>query len=129
YRQAHSLKGSSSSLGVVELEQLAHNLEEALLPVRRGQTAFLTPAMVDLSLRAMDAVKLRVDGLVNDNEIGLRETNEAAAALGQLALPRASEAAAAEPLGGAPPVEAVAAPAPVAEDAIDDETMRIHTGR
>jgi two-component system chemotaxis sensor kinase CheA len=128
YRQAHSLKGSSSSLGVVELEQLAHNLEEVLLPVRRGHTSFLTHAMVDLSLRAMDAAKLRADGLVNDTEIGLRETNEAATALAQLAGARRDDA----PLADAEAAqlrEAMSAAAPVAEDAIDDETMRIHTGR
>ncbi len=35
YRQAHSMKGSSASLGVEELSLLAHHFESALLPVRR----------------------------------------------------------------------------------------------
>lgn len=133
YRQAHSLKGSSSSLGVEELEKLAHNLEEALLPVRRGQTAFLTPGMVDLSLRAMDAAKLRADGLVNDDTLGLRETKEAAEALGQLAqqpsepkdvlLPTAN-------VGDAMLATAQQPSAPqAADEGLDDETMRIQTAR
>jgi two-component system chemotaxis sensor kinase CheA len=139
YRQAHSLKGSSSSLGVVELAELAHNLEEALLPVRRAQTTLLSHAMVDLSLRAMDAAKLRVDGLVNDTDLGLRETEAAAAALAELAGLSAHDPApkTEAEASAAHVVEAVGAPSaprpapivPVAEEAIDDETLRIHTGR
>ena len=137
YRQAHSLKGSSSSLGVEELERIAHNLEEALLAVRRGEVPFLTPAMVDASLRAMDAAKLRADGLVNDDQVGLRETEEAALALAQLGAAANGASASSHRDGddltqsfpGAAMGASPAAAAPIAEDAIDDETMRIHTSR
>lgn len=49
YRQAHSLKGSSGSLGIGDLEQLAHWVEQVLMPVRRTN-APLTPGLVDLCL-------------------------------------------------------------------------------
>lgn len=84
YRQAHSLKGSSASLGVEELSQLAHHLESALLPVRRHRST-LTAEMVDLGLKALDAVKLRVVGLLADNEVGLAEVHRFAEQLEQLA--------------------------------------------
>lgn len=70
YRDAHSLKGSSSSLGLDELEALAHELETALLGVRRQQVP-LSAALVDAGLRAMDAVQERTAGLEADNEVGL----------------------------------------------------------
>jgi len=76
FRQAHSLKGSSSSLGVTELEQLAHQLEDALTPVRRAG-AVLTPTLADAALRAMDAVRLRADGLLADSSLGLDEVRAA----------------------------------------------------
>lgn len=84
YRQAHSLKGSSASLGVEELSQLAHHLESALLPVRRHRST-LTAEMVDLGLKALDAVKLRVVGLQADNEVGLTEVHRLAEQLEKLA--------------------------------------------
>lgn len=84
YRQAHSLKGSSASLGVEELSQLAHHFESALLPVRR-QKGQLTAELVDLGLQAMDAVKLRVAGLQADNELGLLDVQRLTARFEQLA--------------------------------------------
>lgn len=87
YRQAHSLKGSSASLGVEELSQLAHHFESALLPVRRRQTN-LTHEDVDLGLRAMDAAKLRVVGLQADSDVGLAEVRALAHMLETLAQQR-----------------------------------------
>ena len=108
YRQAHSLKGSSASLGVEELSQLAHHLESALLPVRRHRST-LTAEMVDLGLKALDAVKLRVVGLLADNEVGLAEVHRFAEQLEQLAqrhpLPAPSVGAQAVVDASAAPIE------------------------
>jgi two-component system, chemotaxis family, sensor kinase CheA len=76
YRQAHSLKGSASSLGFTELEALAHQLESMLLPVRRGQKP-LTSSLVDASLRAMDTVRLRAEGVRLGTSEGAAETEAA----------------------------------------------------
>jgi two-component system chemotaxis sensor kinase CheA len=86
YRQAHSLKGSSSSLGIADLATLAHNLEEALTPVRR-RLVMLSPQLVDVALRAMDAVRLRVEGIVADTDGGQAEVQRCIEALGRLADP------------------------------------------
>jgi chemotaxis protein histidine kinase CheA/CheY-like chemotaxis protein len=127
FRQAHSLKGSSSSLGVEELERLAHNLEEAFMSIRRGQGQ-LTPALVDAALAAMDAARLRADGLVVDSGLGLPEAQKAAALLLELA-GRAELGA--EPLvepevARAAPGEAAAAPPSHADDG---ETLRVAAAR
>lgn len=70
FRQAHSLKGSSASLGILELEALAHELETALTGVRRHQQP-LTRELVDLGLRAVDAAQERAQGLGDESEAGL----------------------------------------------------------
>jgi len=80
FREAHSLKGSSSSLAVRELEVLAHTLEDVLTGVRRGQ-APLTAVLVDTSLKAMDATRLRAKGLVADSTVGLAEVETSIAEL------------------------------------------------
>lgn len=72
FRQAHSLKGSSGSLGITELEQLAHWLESALTGVRRGKER-LTPSVVDAGLRAMEAAQIRTAGLIAENDIGAED--------------------------------------------------------
>jgi chemotaxis protein histidine kinase CheA len=128
YRQAHSLKGSSSSLGVEELAALAHNLEEAFMPIRRGQGQ-LTPALVDAALAAMDAARLRADGLVADSALGQPQVIEAAALL--LGLAEAAEAGApeapAEAAEGRGATGETAAPAPAYAD--DGETLRVASAR
>ena len=80
YRQAHSLKGSSGSLGISDLEQLAHWVEQVLMPVRRAN-APLTPALVDLCLQAMAAAQERIPGLLAESDIGRVEVDAAIRAL------------------------------------------------
>ena len=95
YRDAHSLKGSSASLGITDLEALAHELESALLGVRKQQQP-LTPALVDVGLRAMDAVQQRSVGLEADSDHGLAAVQARTAELAEL---------------GRAPVESLAVPA------------------
>src|ERR1041385_9166443 len=83
FRQAHSLKGSSASLGITELEQLAHALESALTGVRRGLKP-LTHELVDAGLSAADAARGRISGLLVDDDSGLAEAKAATARLLQL---------------------------------------------
>ncbi len=80
YRQAHSLKGSSGSLGIADLEQLAHAMEQVLMPVRRANAA-LTPALVDLCLQAMAAAQERIPGLLAETDVGSVEVAAAIRAL------------------------------------------------
>jgi two-component system chemotaxis sensor kinase CheA len=128
YRQAHSLKGSSSSLGIEELETLAHQLEEALMPVRRGRGR-LTPSVVDIALRAMDAARLRADGLVADSALGLVEVQASVAELEVLARigPEiaSADAVARETVGDAAVAEAATA-LPAADE---PEVLRIAASR
>ena len=61
FREAHSLKGSASSLGVTDIEHVAQAIEDALGPVRAGR-AELTSDLVDACLCAVDAIIERCTG-------------------------------------------------------------------
>ena len=58
-RGLHTLKGSAATLGLEELADLAHRMEDAVLPLR-GQGTALPPAIADALLRALDAFLARV---------------------------------------------------------------------
>jgi two-component system chemotaxis sensor kinase CheA len=121
YRQAHSLKGSSSSLAVTELEQLAHWLEEALTPVRRAGAA-LRPELVDAALRAMDHAQLRAEGLLADTNRGLDEVKASTEELRAFTVGApATVAPAVQPIDPVP-----SAPAAPVEEA---DTLRVSSAR
>ena len=58
-RGLHTLKGSAATLGLDELADLAHRMEDAVLPLRGLGTA-LPPAITDAVLRALDAFLAQV---------------------------------------------------------------------
>lgn len=84
FRQAHNLKGSSASLGIGELEQLAHAVESALSAVRRGRQP-LSRELVDAGLAAADAARKRIPGLLAESDSGLLDVTAATDRLLQLA--------------------------------------------
>src|SRR3954469_7210132 len=59
FRAAHSLKGAARMLGIAELERVAHESEELLGSVRRGQAVF-TSEMADRLSPALDAMRALV---------------------------------------------------------------------
>lgn len=115
FRQAHNLKGSSASMGITELEQLAHALESSLSAVRRGRQP-LSRELVDAGLLAADAARQRIPGLIADNDGGRKEVEAATARLLQLAAAAEAVQSAAEPTWGEPaPAESGAAVPPTSE--------------
>ena len=53
-RALHTLKGSAATLGLAELSELAHRMEDAYAPVLAARTAVPAP-LADGLLRALDA--------------------------------------------------------------------------
>jgi two-component system chemotaxis sensor kinase CheA len=53
-RDAHTLKGSSRMVGLIEISDIAHRLEDVMMQVRAGLT--YTPEMSDSIFEALDAV-------------------------------------------------------------------------
>ena len=52
-RGLHTLKGSAATLGLAELSELAHRMEDAVLPLR-GKTSALPAALTDALLKTLD---------------------------------------------------------------------------
>jgi chemotaxis protein histidine kinase CheA len=61
-RGLHTLKGSAATIGLDDLADLAHRMEDAVLPLR-GQGGVLPPALADALLRALDAFLAHVRAL------------------------------------------------------------------
>ncbi len=54
-RDAHTLKGSSRMVGLIEISDIAHKLEDIMVKVRDGQLAY-DPSMSDFFFEALDAI-------------------------------------------------------------------------
>jgi two-component system chemotaxis sensor kinase CheA len=67
FRVAHTLKGNASSLGFAGLVRLSHALED-LLDRLRSRLVLLTPELVTLLLRAVDALRELVPASVKGTE-------------------------------------------------------------
>ena len=61
-RGLHTLKGSAATIGLDDLADLAHRMEDAVLPLR-GQGGVLPPALADALLRSLDAFLAHVRAL------------------------------------------------------------------
>jgi len=54
-RDAHTLKGSSRMVGLVEISDIAHRLEDVMVAVRDGAVPY-TPALSEHFFDALDAI-------------------------------------------------------------------------
>lgn len=63
-RQVHSLKGSARMLGLADIAQLAHSLEEVFVAARRD-ARLITASAIDLVLAAIDGLIVRVEQLAS----------------------------------------------------------------
>lgn len=70
FRQAHSLKGSAASLGLHQVESVAHRFEDALDDARHGRSP-LSSERLDQLYRALDALRSLVDESVTGRPSGV----------------------------------------------------------
>ena len=130
FRTMHTIKGTGGMLGFNAVEKLAHLAENLLSEVRNGERD-LTPALVSLVLRTVDAVKAELVAI----EAGGKESGVSHAAL-QEELRLACETRAAAPAKRDQGERGEAAPAPaVADDGAgsqknvsEDSTIRVDVG-
>ena len=76
FRALHTIKGSGAMFGFDELAAFTHNLETAFDEVRNGRMS-VTPELINLSLAALDQIKLMLD----DSVEGKAERHESSAAI------------------------------------------------
>ncbi len=67
FRHAHSIKGNAGTLGLLDLEELAHAFETALTPFRSGERE-LIPALAPALLQALDQSQRRVEAAIGGND-------------------------------------------------------------
>lgn len=83
-RDAHTVKGSSRMVGLIEISDVAHRLEDFMIKVRDGEMAY-TPAMSDYFFEALDAIVYLADnaGKNVDGAIDLEALQSKLAALAE----------------------------------------------
>jgi two-component system chemotaxis sensor kinase CheA len=115
FRGLHTIKGSGAMFGFEDLATFTHNLENAFDEVRKGRLE-VTPALVDLTLCALDQIRAMVEEGEGESAVDAAACTEILARL--RALTGIAENAASQP---APPAEARAG----GEDACE-QVWRIH---
>jgi two-component system chemotaxis sensor kinase CheA len=86
-RDAHTIKGSSRMVGLIEISDVAHWLEDIMVKVRDKQLAY-TPDMTDTFFEALDAIVYLTDnaGVNVDDAIDLAGLKARLAALAEAPL-------------------------------------------
>lgn len=77
-RLAHNLKGSAKMLGLQDIAQVSHIMEDILMAVDEGER-FLSPEIFDVLFRFLDTLMVRVERLGS----GKSEPEDARAAVGR----------------------------------------------
>ena len=106
-RHLHTLKGSAASLGLQDLSEIAHKLEDALAPLRASIQQMPRP-VVDVLLHGLDIFMLRVHAHADGRGDSLPDYT---AALAQL-VTEAPPPSPAAPASAAPAAPAAVAPGP-----------------
>lgn len=119
-RDAHTLKGSSRMVGLIEISDVAHRLEDIMVKVREKEMAY-TPEMSDSFFEALDAIVYLADN-GGKNEGDLLDLEGLQAKLTAIAggdeAPEAAEQPTATP--ESKPEPAPAAPAKAEPEPVDD---------
>jgi two-component system chemotaxis sensor kinase CheA len=102
YRAAHSIKGGAGFMGLTNIKDLTHEMENILGKIR-SRDMVPTPDIVNILLKAADALKALMDNILNSNEMDISEH--------VTALQAVLEAGGAPPQPSQPAKEATAAPA------------------
>lgn len=68
FRGAHTIKGSSNMLNLIEISSFAHQIENRLSEIRDGATAVTKP-VIDLLLQAVDHLSLMIDAAEQEKEV------------------------------------------------------------
>lgn len=106
FRAAHSLKGTSGSMGFTRLQRLTHDMESVFSLVREGKLS-VGSDLVDLLFRCLDAVQAYLDNIRETSDEGTETNQDLIDELGKYL----EGGAAAQPASKEQPVEKTPAPA------------------
>jgi two-component system chemotaxis sensor kinase CheA len=70
YRAAHSIKGGAGFMGLTNIKDLTHEMENILGKIR-SREMIPTPDIVNILLKAADALKDLMEDIINSNEVDI----------------------------------------------------------
>ena len=124
FRNAHTLKGMSATMGFNKIAELTHEMEDVLDLIRKEQIK-LTEDIVDTLFKCLDSLEQMVDNVGNGDPEDLIDVSDLVAKLSSIskgdgAAPpsAAADASAASAPAAAAPAPAAAAPPSAAEAAL-----------
>ncbi|MBE0621491.1 MAG: chemotaxis protein CheW [Burkholderiales bacterium] len=116
FRTAHSIKGGSATFGFTEITETTHILESLLDKLRNGELP-VRVEMVDVFLKAVDVIKNQLAGRQYESAVDDQAVAEICRQLSAFAQEGPAEAVVQTSAAQAPQADAVATPAPAADDA------------
>lgn len=69
FRAAHSLKGMAGTMGFKRMQRLTHDMENAFSTIRDGKMN-VTPDLVDVVFKCLDAIEEYLDCIINSSDEG-----------------------------------------------------------
>lgn len=129
FRNAHTLKGMSATMGYNKIAELTHEMEDVLDALRKQQLK-VTEDIIDTLFKCLDSLEQMIDNVGNGDPEDLIDVSDLVKKLSSIlrgdSAPAAAAAPAAAPAAAAPaaaaPAPAAAAPAAAANDILDDLT-------
>ena len=129
FRAVHTIKGTSSFLGLEQMTELAHVFEDVLNKLRRGEIT-MNSGKMDVMLEAYDIIKklLRQIEEKNIHRIDLTDIVASLRVIGQVGGAPVEESAPV-PVAEAPAISVPAPAAVSAQPKVTDTTIRVDVGR
>ncbi len=133
YRAAHSIKGGAGFMGLTNIKDLTHEMENILGKIR-SREMIPTPDIINVLLKAADALKALMKDILNSNDIDISEHVRALkAVLEASAAPKAkaagNEEAASKKPKAAKPKKAPAATPPAPSAAGENFSLEFPNGQ
>lgn len=75
FRAAHSLKGMAGTMGFKRMQRLTHDMENVFSEIRNGKMS-VTPDLVDIVFKCLDAIEEYLDCIINTSDEGENDNDE-----------------------------------------------------
>ncbi len=75
FRAAHSLKGMAGTMGFKRMQRLTHDMENVFSKIREGKMS-VTPDLVDIVFKCLDAIEEYLDCIINTSDEGENDNEE-----------------------------------------------------
>ena len=126
FRNAHTLKGMSATMGFAKIAELTHEMEDVLDLVRKNQLK-LNEDIMDTLFKCLDSLEQMVDSVGNGEAEDVVDVSDLVAKLSSISKgtpPPAAAPAAAAPSGAAAPAGGAAGGSDLDLDDIDLDVMK-----